>query len=506
MASRFWVGGAGTWDAVTTTHWSATSGGAGGVSVPTLGDDVTFNGSSGGGAVAISANAALCKTLTLTGFTGSIAKSGSGQVLTAGAVNLGGLVLDSTLSITIGAAAAITCGGGSFGTLSINAIGVTFADNFIATTSLTITEACTLDVQNHNVTIAAFTCLAVVATLTMGSGTWTLTGSGNVWQCGGATGLVVNANTSTIKLTDATSASKTFDGGGGKTYYNLWLTGAGTGVFIIQGSNTFNDFKVDTPPHTVQFGSGVTTVTTFTVSGSASAYMTLASNVDGTHWDIVCIADVSVTYVILSGSHAHGGTFTDTSGADAGGNRDWLFVSSFNTRAAADVYFDSAGVYGGSAVSTIGGVNWLIGESVGIKADGVDVGDATVTAAGNLTLPSGAAAASIWSYGKRYNSYAETLRAPETGNRDGASLGRRMIIHTVSADLLNTPYLLAGSLTGTERIPPDWRDYEAGEERTGLFEVPVDDSHHNEGVVVFETDKGYPAIVRAIRFQLNSEP
>ena len=29
MADRYWVGGAGTWDATTTTNWSATSGGAG---------------------------------------------------------------------------------------------------------------------------------------------------------------------------------------------------------------------------------------------------------------------------------------------------------------------------------------------------------------------------------------------------------------------------------------------------------------------------------------------
>lgn len=40
-ASRFWVGGTGNWDA-TTTHWSATSGGAGGASVPTSADDVYF--------------------------------------------------------------------------------------------------------------------------------------------------------------------------------------------------------------------------------------------------------------------------------------------------------------------------------------------------------------------------------------------------------------------------------------------------------------------------------
>ena len=46
MADRYWVGGAGTWNSVNTTNWSATSGGAGGGSVPTSADDVYFNSAS----------------------------------------------------------------------------------------------------------------------------------------------------------------------------------------------------------------------------------------------------------------------------------------------------------------------------------------------------------------------------------------------------------------------------------------------------------------------------
>ncbi len=53
MASRFWVGGTGTWDNSTTTHWSATTGGAGGASVPGAADDVTFDGLSGVGTVTL---------------------------------------------------------------------------------------------------------------------------------------------------------------------------------------------------------------------------------------------------------------------------------------------------------------------------------------------------------------------------------------------------------------------------------------------------------------------
>ncbi len=46
MANRFWVGNGGTWDGSDTTHWSTTSGGAGGASAPTSSDDVFFDANS----------------------------------------------------------------------------------------------------------------------------------------------------------------------------------------------------------------------------------------------------------------------------------------------------------------------------------------------------------------------------------------------------------------------------------------------------------------------------
>jgi hypothetical protein len=55
-ANRFWVGGTGNWDAVTTTHWASGSGGAGGQSVPVAGDVVTFDSNSGGGTVTPTVN------------------------------------------------------------------------------------------------------------------------------------------------------------------------------------------------------------------------------------------------------------------------------------------------------------------------------------------------------------------------------------------------------------------------------------------------------------------
>lgn len=73
MASRFWVGGTATWDAVTTTNWAATSGGAGGQTVPGAADTVTFDASSGGGTVTVGAayNPSIT-SITMGAFTGTL--------------------------------------------------------------------------------------------------------------------------------------------------------------------------------------------------------------------------------------------------------------------------------------------------------------------------------------------------------------------------------------------------------------------------------------------------
>lgn len=71
MAAKFWVGGSGTWDATSTTHWAASSNGAGGDPVPTSSDDVTFDGSSGGGIVLIGTTINVL-SLTMGAFTGTL--------------------------------------------------------------------------------------------------------------------------------------------------------------------------------------------------------------------------------------------------------------------------------------------------------------------------------------------------------------------------------------------------------------------------------------------------
>lgn len=93
MASRFWVGGTGTWDASDTTHWSATTGGAGGASVPGSSDTVTFDGSSGGGTVTVNTNITLSSAVpafTMGAFTGTIDFATNNNNISAGGFSFTG--------------------------------------------------------------------------------------------------------------------------------------------------------------------------------------------------------------------------------------------------------------------------------------------------------------------------------------------------------------------------------------------------------------------------------
>lgn len=96
MASRYWVGGTAAWDTTVGTKWALTSGGAGGQTVPTISDDVFFTSASGAGTVTV-ANASVAKTLTMTGFTGTIVQSGQVNVA-------GNAIFSSSMTYTINSA------------------------------------------------------------------------------------------------------------------------------------------------------------------------------------------------------------------------------------------------------------------------------------------------------------------------------------------------------------------------------------------------------------------
>lgn len=80
MANRFWILGTGNWDASTTTHWSDSSGGSGGFSVPGVSDNAVFDASSGGGIVTMTISPTI-NNLICGAFTGTLDANGNSPTI-----------------------------------------------------------------------------------------------------------------------------------------------------------------------------------------------------------------------------------------------------------------------------------------------------------------------------------------------------------------------------------------------------------------------------------------
>jgi len=121
MANRYWVGGTGNWDAATTTNWAATSGGAGGASVPTSADSVIFDAASNATLYTVTVTAsATCLDLTVGApASGKITFAGSSAINIAGNLSFSG----GTAGITYTYTGAITMSGAS-ATYTINLNGI----------------------------------------------------------------------------------------------------------------------------------------------------------------------------------------------------------------------------------------------------------------------------------------------------------------------------------------------------------------------------------------------
>jgi hypothetical protein len=200
----------------------------------------------------------------------------------------------------------------------------TLQDPYVSSTSFTVVVNATFNANGFAVTATNF---SVNGSVNLGTGTWTITGSGAVWNA--TAGSVITPSTSTIKFTDGTATAKTF-AGGGKTYNNVWFNNAGTGTFDITGSNTFNVFKVDAG-RTVRFTAGTTNTAAdwqfgagCIISSITAATHTLAKSGGG---------QVIAENAIISRSTASpANTFLAPGGTDNGNNVNWNFTAVLHAR------------------------------------------------------------------------------------------------------------------------------------------------------------------------------
>ena len=336
--TRYWVGNGGNWSS--TGEWSATSGGASGASIPLVQDTAVFDANSfSSGGQTITIDMARIPTFDFSGGDSTPNLTVSVACECYGSIDLTGI---NTFTATAGAFSfagrsthAIRSNGKTFGNnLSIIAFGgsYTLSDVLTGTSSyLFRVYDGTFDANDQNVNFGKFwSSVTSTRVVTMGNGTWTMNGTGTVWTTDTTTGLTLNAEGSTIKITDTSATGISFYGGG-LTYNNIWFAGGTTTkTYTLYSANIFNDFKDDgTAAHIIVFPNVATTVTTFTVSGNVGALISLTRTGGSGTWTLSAATGTIVRdYLSISNSTASGGAtfYAGANSTNGGGNSGWIFT------------------------------------------------------------------------------------------------------------------------------------------------------------------------------------
>ena len=361
MATRYWVGGSGNWDATSTTNWATSSGGASGASAPTSADDVIFDANSN--------SLLLPFTVTVTGT--SAAPAVCQDFSTGGA----GGALDGAMTLSMGATAQLDVYGsmtlpasnltwtGVTGALVLfraTTTGKTFTTNGVTLTATNITfngvggewtlgSALTTSTNNtitvtngtfntsasnYSVTTGVLTTATGTKTITLNASSITLAGSGALALI--STSLTFNAGTSQITCSNA---APTF-AGGGLTFYNVSFTSTAVGTVTITGTNTFNNLTFtslaatgikniqitvnQTVSGTLTFGAANTAIRRMAIFTSVAPSAAITITLNGT---LATLADVDFRGIGTAGTV---GTWTGTRLGDGQNNSGITFTAAAN--------------------------------------------------------------------------------------------------------------------------------------------------------------------------------
>ena len=296
MADRYWVGGTGSWDTTTTTNWSASSGGAGGASVPTSADNVFFDQA---GTYTVNLTGALtCLDITVSAGTVTLANGTSPSMNVAGSMSLvAGTVWSSTANVTFSS----TTTGRVVTTNGVLIQSNNFIFNGIGG-GWTLGSALTFNLGNLQVLAGSFSTSATGYAITLPSGQLFLNSSSvrsvnlnsstvsfgvnsaSALAMSTATNLTFNAGTSQINLTGSSSGINA--AGNAFTFYNVSFTSAAVGQFTISGTNTFNNLTFSGPASagskTVFFNAGQTINGVLSTTGTAGNRRVLLRTDTGT--------------------------------------------------------------------------------------------------------------------------------------------------------------------------------------------------------------------------------
>ena len=331
--------------------------------------------------------------------------------------------------------------------------------------SLVLTSG-TFDAVAYNVTATnnVSTSGAVASSVfRMGSGTWTLTGTGTVWSMGGL--FTFFKGTSNIVLSNTGTSARTFSGNG-FSYNKLTIGGAtGTSTLTISGNNQFTELaSTKTVAHTIDLGTTTQTFGAWTVTGTLGNVVTVTGTAALT---IAGAAVSSVDYLALgtttvsatSPGEFYAGANSTATGATAplyltakpadstrfwvGGTGNWSDTARWSTssggaggasipRSHDDVVFDNlsnATAYTATVNAVTGGIRCKALTVAGPLAGNLTLAGSTAIVGihGNVTLPAtgltrtyaGAITLSGSATGRTITTNGVALESPTTVNGVG---------------------------------------------------------------------------------------
>jgi len=330
IADRFWVGGGGNWSDYT-NHWSDTSGGSPGATVPNSNHNAYFDANSftasgqivnidGGGGYCLNMDwSGVTNTPTLTNGTGYLPIAIYGSLTLSPNMSTGsyGNVILFLFKSNI-AGHTIDMAGIKTWNMSFDGDGSwTLLSDLIVANNFSIDKG-NLNTGGYNISCANFYCYAASYAKSLVLNASVITISGDVRF--GVANTTISAGTSTIKIT---GNSKTFIGDG-QTFNNVEFQGTPT---TITGSNTFNDLKISAGK-TVNFTAGTTqTVADMSGNGISGSLITLQSTSAGTPYTISkASGTLEVEYYSIKDCTASGGaTFNAVNSTNVSGNTGWSF-------------------------------------------------------------------------------------------------------------------------------------------------------------------------------------
>jgi len=344
MATYYWVGGNGTWDASTTTNWSSTSGGAGGAGVPTAADDAIVNASSGSPNITLSGSP-VCASLNTTGATcvtlstgnltvygnftlsstttwsatGTItfaATSGT-QVITTNGVALSAAITQDNFGATLqlgGALTLISIQTFTFNNGTLNLNNFTLSTGLFAATNITVNQR-VIAFGTGNITTTGFGAAFNINGGQALGGTFSYTGTPTVnISNNSATATTITLNlfaTSTAALNvNITTGTYTLTESAGNVYNNLNYTGfagtIGNSARTISGNLTIpaSGPTLTAGTNTTTFSATTGVTQTITTNGRTLDFPVSFSSTTGGTFQLVDALTLGTTraFVLLGGT------------------------------------------------------------------------------------------------------------------------------------------------------------------------------------------------------------